>query len=148
MRQQEFAPGQAVSAAELAQAGLLRVDEGAHVSQNVVFVPADQRGTARQVRLGAGCGVESYAVIYGGTIVRPGARIEEHSVVGKPERGYAVGHVYPGAGRAPSSARGRCSARGRWYMPGPRSARTWPWGITRCCGPSSRSGPGRSSVTI
>lgn len=100
MRQQEFAPGQAVSAAELAQAGLLRVDEGAQVSQNVVFVPADQRGTARQVRLGAGCGVESYSVIYGGTIVRPGARIEEHSVVGKPERGYAVGHVYPGAGKS------------------------------------------------
>lgn len=97
MRQQEFAPGQAVSAAELTQAGLLRVDEGARVSQNVVFVPVDQRSTARPVRLGAGCGVESYAVIYGGTILRPGARIEEHAVIGKPERGYAVGHVYPGA---------------------------------------------------
>ena len=100
MRHQEFAPGEAVSAAVLARAGLLRVDEGAHVSQDVAFVPADQLGTARPVQVGPGCGVGPYAVIYGGTILRSAARIEEHAVVGKPERGYAVGHVYPGAGES------------------------------------------------
>jgi hypothetical protein len=37
-------------------------------------------------------------VICGGTVLRKAATIEEHALVGKPERGYAVGHLYPGAG--------------------------------------------------
>jgi len=107
VRQQIFAPGQAVSASELARAGLLQAGEGTHISRDVVFVPADQLGTARPVRLGAGCGVQSYAVVYGGTILRAGARVEEHAVVGKPERGYAVGQVYPGAGASTIIGRGQ-----------------------------------------
>jgi acetyltransferase-like isoleucine patch superfamily enzyme len=44
--------------------------------------------------------VGGYAVICGGTKLGGGCRVEEHALVGKPEQGYAVGHVYPGAGTA------------------------------------------------
>ena len=37
-------------------------------------------------------------MICGGTRIRDGARVEEHVIVGRPEQGYAVGLVYPGAG--------------------------------------------------
>jgi acetyltransferase-like isoleucine patch superfamily enzyme len=93
-----FAPGEAVSAAELARSGLLLAGEGTHVSRHAAFVPADERGTVRSVEIGPGCSVGAYAVIWGGTVLRQGARVEEHALVGKPECGYAVGHVYPGAG--------------------------------------------------
>ena len=98
MRHQEFAPGEAVSAAELGRAGLLMVDEAAHVSRHVAFVPADHLGKARPVQVGSGCSIGPYAVLYGGTVLRHGSRVEEHAVVGQPELGYAVGNVYPGAG--------------------------------------------------
>jgi acetyltransferase-like isoleucine patch superfamily enzyme len=93
-----FAPGEAVSAAQLAKSGLLLAGEGTHVSPHAAFVPADERGTVRPVEIGPGCSIGPYAVICGGTVLRENARIEEHALVGTPERGYAVGHVYPGAG--------------------------------------------------
>ena len=37
-------------------------------------------------------------MIFGGSLLGDGTRLEEHVIVGKPEQGYAVGHVYPGAG--------------------------------------------------
>ena len=37
-------------------------------------------------------------MIFGGTRLGNGARVEEHAIVGRPEQGYAVGHVYPGTG--------------------------------------------------
>jgi len=39
-----------------------------------------------------------FAVVRGGIRIGDGARLEEHVIAGKPEQGYAVGHVYPGAG--------------------------------------------------
>jgi tetrahydrodipicolinate N-succinyltransferase len=89
-----FAPGEAASANELAKAGLLLAGEGTHVSPYAVFIPADERGAARPVEIGPGCRVGAYAVICGGTVLRENARVEEHALVGTPERGYAVGHVY------------------------------------------------------
>ena len=80
---QVFAPGEEAGADRLARS---------------VFVPADAQGTVRPVEVGPGCRIGAYAVIYGGTVVREGASIEEHALAGKPERGYAVGHVYPGSG--------------------------------------------------
>jgi acetyltransferase-like isoleucine patch superfamily enzyme len=93
-----FAPGEAVSAAELARSGLLLAGEGTRLSPYAAFIPADDRGTVRPVEIGPGCSVGAYAVICGGTVLWDCACVEEHTMVGKPERGYAVGHVYPGAG--------------------------------------------------
>jgi acetyltransferase-like isoleucine patch superfamily enzyme len=98
MSAQEFGAGHEVGAAELASSGLLLIAEGAQISKHAIFVPADAQGVARRVEVGRGCRVGAYAVICGGTVLREAAIIEEHVSVGKPERGYAVGHVYPGAG--------------------------------------------------
>jgi UDP-3-O-[3-hydroxymyristoyl] glucosamine N-acyltransferase len=88
----------AVSATELARSGLLLADESAQISSYALFVPADEQGMVRRVEIGAGCGIGAYAVLCGGTVLGAGARVEEHALVGRPERGYAVGHVYPGTG--------------------------------------------------
>ena len=95
---EEFAPGEAVDATRLARRGLLRTGERCSVSPLAVFVPADAEGTIRPIELGNDCHVGPFTVICGGTRIGNGARVEEHVVVGRPERGYAVGHVYPGAG--------------------------------------------------
>jgi acetyltransferase-like isoleucine patch superfamily enzyme len=94
----EFGPGVAVSAAELARSGLLLAGESAQISSYALFVPADEQGMVRPVEVGAGCRIGAYAVLCGGTVLRAGACVEEHALVGRPERGYAVGHVYPGTG--------------------------------------------------
>jgi acetyltransferase-like isoleucine patch superfamily enzyme len=70
------------------------------ISPLAVFVPTDIQGVARPVEMGNGCHVGPFAVIYGGTVLHNGATLEEHAVVGKPEHGYAVGHVYSGTGAA------------------------------------------------
>jgi acetyltransferase-like isoleucine patch superfamily enzyme len=93
-----FALGEAVDAARLARRGLLQVGERCMISPLAVFVPADAQGTVRPIELGDGCQVGPFAVIFGGTRIANGARVEEHVVAGRQERGYAVGHVYPGAG--------------------------------------------------
>jgi acetyltransferase-like isoleucine patch superfamily enzyme len=95
---EELAPGEAVDATRLARRGLLRTGEGCTVSPLAVFVPADAEGTIRPIELGDGCQVRPFAVIFGGTRIGNSTRVEEHVIVGKPEQGYAVGHVYPGAG--------------------------------------------------
>lgn len=102
----EYGPGQEADAGALARSGLLTIGERAMVSPRAVFVPADAHGTVRPVEIGPGCQVGAYAVIYGGTALRDGARVEEHAVAGKPERGYAVQRMYPGAGAATVLGRG------------------------------------------
>ncbi len=98
MSAQEFKPGQEASAAEMMRSGLLLIADGAQVSASAVFVPADAHGVTRRVKIGPGCRVAAYAVVHGGTVLHTEASIEEHVQVGKPESGYAVGHVYPGTG--------------------------------------------------
>jgi acetyltransferase-like isoleucine patch superfamily enzyme len=98
MRKTIFAPGQAVTASELARAGLLRIAGGTMVSAQALFVPADAQAKARPVEIGMSCQIGPYAVIYGGTVIGDGTRVEEHSIIGRPEQGYAVGHSYPGTG--------------------------------------------------
>ncbi len=100
MSETVFAPGQAVTAPELARAGLLRIADGTAVSAQALFVPADAQASSRPVDIGTGCQIGPYAVIYGGTVVGDGTRVEEHAIIGKPEQGYAVGHNYPGTGAA------------------------------------------------
>ncbi|MCW2943497.1 MAG: acyltransferase family protein [Actinoallomurus sp.] len=98
MSETAFAPGETVTAAELARAGLLLLGVGASVDATAVFVPADEQGMARPIQIAAGCRIGAHAVIYGGVRLGEGARVEEGVIVGKPETGYAVGHIYPGAG--------------------------------------------------
>jgi acetyltransferase-like isoleucine patch superfamily enzyme len=100
MSEPAFAPWQAVDGAVLARAGLLRAGTRCQISPLAVFVPADAEGTARPVEIGSDCRVGPFAVIYGGTVLGDGARLEEHAITGKPEQGYAVGHLYPAAGAA------------------------------------------------
>ncbi|SDD73629.1 DapH/DapD/GlmU-related protein [Actinokineospora iranica] len=88
------------TAAELLAAGLLHADDDARISPRAVFVPADEEGVSRPVRIGAGAVIEAFAVLHGGTTIGQDARVEAHVVVGKPELGYAVGQTYPGAGAA------------------------------------------------
>jgi acetyltransferase-like isoleucine patch superfamily enzyme len=98
MRKLELAPGEMVDAATLSQANLLRVAEGCLISSLAVFVPADAQGIARPIEIGPECEIGPYAVIYGGSVLGDGTIVEEHVTVGKPERGYAVGKIYPGSG--------------------------------------------------
>jgi len=98
VNKQTFIRGGELSASELTTRGLLQVDEGAYISPHVLFVPADAQGTARPIRIGRGGQIGAYAVIYGGTTLCEDSRVEEYTLVGKPEQGYAVGHVYSGAG--------------------------------------------------
>lgn len=85
---------------ELDRAGLLHADEDVQISRFAVFIPADELGTARPIVVRRGAVISAFAVVHGGAIIAERARVEEHAVVGKPERGYAVGRTYPGAGAA------------------------------------------------
>lgn len=87
-----------MTVAELDRAGLLRADSGTQISRFAMFVPADELGTPRPVTIRSGAVIGPFAVVHGGTTIGEQARIEEHTVVGKPELGYAVGRIYPGAG--------------------------------------------------
>lgn len=55
-------------------------------------------GTLRAITVLAGAVIGPFAVIHGGVSLAEQVRVEEHAVVGKPELGYAVGRIYPGAG--------------------------------------------------
>lgn len=93
-----FAPGETAGASTLSRLGLLRVGKACVISPLAVFILTDARGVTRPVEIGTGCQVGPFAVIYGGTVIRDEARLEEHVIVGKHEQGYAVGRTYPGAG--------------------------------------------------
>ena len=98
MREPAFASGETADAATLSRAGLLRAAEGSVISPLAVFLPADAQGVTRPVEIGTGCQIGPFAVIYGGSVLGDGTRLEEHVIVGKPEQGYAVGHTYTGSG--------------------------------------------------
>lgn len=87
-----------LTATELDRAGLLHVDQHAVISPFAVFVPADELGIVRPVVVLAGAVIGAFAVVYGGTTIAEQARIEEHTVLGIPEFGYAVGKLRPGVG--------------------------------------------------
>ena len=116
MRETVFAPDETVGAAELARAGLLLLGEQAAIDATAVFVPADAEGAIRRIEIGSGARIGAYTVICGGTCIGENAQVEEHTIVGKPERGYAVGHVYPGAGAHTQIGAGRCRAGRRGHL--------------------------------
>lgn len=96
MTRQTFRPGEATDAAHLTQARLLRAGDGCVISPLAVFVPAADQGTVLPIHIGAGSSIGPFSVIYGGAMLADGVRVEEYVIVGKPERGYAVGRTYSG----------------------------------------------------
>ncbi|ONI88000.1 hypothetical protein ALI22I_19840 [Saccharothrix sp. ALI-22-I] len=86
------------TAAELEQAGLLHTDRNVVISRFAVFVPVDELGTARPVVIRSGAVIGPFAVVHGGTTVGEQVRVEEHTVLGKPELGYAIGQTHAGSG--------------------------------------------------
>jgi acetyltransferase-like isoleucine patch superfamily enzyme len=90
----------AVTAADLARAGLLETGPGCVISPHAAFIPADMLGTVRPIVLGERCTVGAFAVLHGGARLAADVRVEEHVIVGQPEYGYAVRNIYPGAGKA------------------------------------------------
>lgn len=80
------------------EAGLLVCDSDAQVSPFAVLRPVDAMGETRQIVLGAGAVVGAFTVLHGGVELGVDARVEDHCVVGQPERGYAVRRFYGGAG--------------------------------------------------
>ena len=93
-----FAPGETVGAAELTRAGLLLLGEKVAIDATTVLIPVDAEGTVRRIEIGSGVRVGAYALICGGACIGENAHVEEHTIVGKPEKGYAVGQFYPGTG--------------------------------------------------
>jgi len=82
-----------LTAAELDHAGLLCAGQGVRISRFAVFVPADAHGERRPVIVEARAVIGAFAVVHGGTTIGSQAWIEDHTVVGQPELGYAVGRV-------------------------------------------------------
>lgn len=102
----ELKTAQSITALDLARAGLLHVGEGCVISPHAIFVPADMLGTVRPIQLGDRCVIGACAVLHGGVRLGIEVRIEDHTIVGKPEHGYAVRRVYPGSGEITRIAEG------------------------------------------
>lgn len=82
----------------LEKAGLLLIGSGCVISPNAIFDPSDLKGKKRPISLSNHCRVMPGAILYGGVSLGEGAIVEEYSVLGKPELGYAVGKLYDGSG--------------------------------------------------
>src|SRR5260370_20969476 len=93
-----FAPGEEVGAGEVTRGGLLLIGEQVTIDPTAVFAAVDAEGTVRRIEMGSGARVGAYALICGGACIGENAHVEEHTIVGKPEKGYAVGQFYPGTG--------------------------------------------------
>lgn len=92
------AVGREMTVCELDRAGLLHADSNVVISRYAMFIPVDELGTPRPVVIRSGAVIEPFAVVHGGTTIGEQARVEEHTVIGKPELGYAVGKIRPGVG--------------------------------------------------
>jgi acetyltransferase-like isoleucine patch superfamily enzyme len=82
----------------LEKAGLLSIGSGCFISANALFDPSDFKGNKRPIRLGDRSKVMPGAILYGGVHLGEAAIVEEYSILGKPELGYAVGEIYDGTG--------------------------------------------------
>lgn len=87
-----------MTASELAEGGLLVAGTNCSISEYALFRPVDHLGTLRPVVLASGVVIGAFALIHGGTEIGEGARVEDRTIVGQPELGYAVREHHPGAG--------------------------------------------------
>jgi len=91
-------PDEPITAAQLVQAGLLRIEAGCRLHPTTVFLPTDRQGTRRPIVLGENVAVGAYTVLHGGLTVGAHTCIGHHAILGEPEYGYAVRELHPGAG--------------------------------------------------
>lgn len=91
-------PAEPITAAQLVQAGLLRIEAGCRLHPTIVFLSTDLQGTQRPIVLGENVIVGAYTVLHGGLTVGAHAYIGHHTILGEPEYGYAVRQLHPGAG--------------------------------------------------
>jgi acetyltransferase-like isoleucine patch superfamily enzyme len=85
--------------AELRKKRLLVLGQNVHVDESVIFLPYDQMGKAKSIKIGNGVRIMPHAVICGGVIICDNVVIESQVILGQPEYGYAVGKIYPGKAR-------------------------------------------------
>jgi len=63
-----------------------------------LFQPVDHLGMRRSVVLASGVVIGAFTLIHSGTEIGEGARVEDRTIVGQPELGYAVREHHSGAG--------------------------------------------------
>lgn len=93
-----FNASRRATAGALADAGLLFVGENCRLAVSAEFYPWDATGRLRPIVLGDGCVISAHAVIHGGVDLGAGVRVEEHTVIGRPERGESVAGTATGEG--------------------------------------------------
>lgn len=81
---------------ELQKKRLLSLGENPQIDESVVFLPYDQTGKAKSIRISNNVRIMPSAIICGGVTIGDNAVIESQVILGQPEYGYAVGKVYPG----------------------------------------------------
>ncbi len=77
--------GSEMTVTELDRAGLLHAEPDTRTDRFAVLVPADHLGTLRPIVVGRGAVLSTFAVMHGGVTFADRARVEEHTVIDKPE---------------------------------------------------------------
>lgn len=91
---------------ELQQQGLLILGKNVMLDESVTFLPHDQTGEAKAIKIGSDVRVMPSAIICGGVTIGDGAVIEAQVILGQPEYGYALGEIYPGEATQTDIAKG------------------------------------------
>lgn len=91
---------------ELQKEGLLILGENVMLNESVIFLPHDQTGESRVIKIGNNVRIMPFAIICGGVTIGDGTVIEAQVILGQPEYGYAIGEVYPGKAKETNIAEG------------------------------------------
>lgn len=91
---------------ELQKQGLLVLGKNVMLNEGVVFLPHDQAGEAKVIKIGNNVRIMPSAIICGGVTIADEAVIEAQVILGQPEYGYAIGEIYHGKARQTDIAEG------------------------------------------
>lgn len=81
---------------ELQKRRLLVLGQNVQIDESVIFLPYDQTGKAKSIKIGDNVRIMPSAIICGGVTIGDDTVIEAQVILGQPECGYAIGKVYPG----------------------------------------------------
>lgn len=95
-----------MNSVELQKQGLLVLGEDVMLDESVIFLPHDQTGEAKIIKIGNNVRIMPSAIICGGVTIGDGVVIEAQVILGQPEYGYAIGEVYPGKAKQTDIAEG------------------------------------------
>lgn len=95
-----------MNSVELQKRGLLVLGSNVMLDEGVIFLPYDQTGEAKDIKIGNNVRIMPSAIICGGVAIGDGATIEAQVILGQPEYGYAIGEVYPGKAKQTNIAEG------------------------------------------